>query len=80
MPYYSLTTKAFQNGVEIQSYMSIDDSISEANTTFKDVQTGSTVDIAIKFELVDDSPVSIEMQPMVSWGDVEIGEFSFDLE
>lgn len=79
-PYYSLTTKAFQNGVEIQSYMSIDDPISEANTTFKDVQTGSTTDIAIKFELVDDSPVSIEIQPMVSWGEVEIGEFTFDLK
>ena len=80
MPYYSLTTKAFQNGVEIQSYMSIDDPIPEANTAFKDVQTGTTTDIAIKFELVDDSPVSIEIQPMVSWGDIEIGEFTFDLE
>lgn len=80
MPYYSLSTKAYQNGVEIQSYMSIDDPIPEANTAFKDVQTGTTTNIAIKYELTDNSPVSIELKPMVSWGDTEIGEYTFNLE
>lgn len=48
--------------------------------TLKNIQSGTTVEVAFPFELTDSSPVSIEIQPMVSRGDVEIGEYTFDLE
>ena len=59
--------------------MSINDGVPEADTAFKEVKDGTTTDIAYKFELSDDSPVSLEIQPMVSWGDTEIGELTFEL-
>ena len=79
IPYYSLVVSAFQNGVEISSYMSIDDGVPEADVAYKEVKSGTTTNVAFKFELSDESPVSIEIQPMVSFGDVEIGEFTIDL-
>lgn len=79
MPYYSLTVSAFQNGIEMESYMSIDDGVPEADIAFKEIKTGTTTNIAYKFELSNNSPVSVEIQPMVSWGDTEIGEFTFEL-
>lgn len=78
-PYYSLTSRAFQNGVEIESYMSFDEGVPEAETAFKEVKTGTTVDIAFKYELADDSPVSIEISPMFITDGIEIGEFEFEL-
>lgn len=78
-PYYSLATTAYQNGVQIDSYISIQDGVPEADVAFKEVKTGTTVDIALKFALSDDSPVSVEISPMLTYGDTEIGEFTFDL-
>lgn len=78
-PYYSLTVSAFQNGIAMQSYISINDEVPEAELAFKEIKTGTTANIAYKFELSDDSPISLEIHPMFSFGDTEIGEFTFEL-
>lgn len=79
MPYYSLSVQAFQGGIQIDPYMSFDESIKEAEIAYKDIKTGTTTDVAFKFEITDDSPVSIEVSPMFIVGDVEIGEYTFEL-
>lgn len=78
-PYYSLAVQAFQNGIQINSYMSYGEGIPEAETAFKEIKTGTTTEIALKFELSDDSPVSLEISPMFVIGDAEIGEYEFEL-
>ena len=80
MPYYSLAVQAYQNGVELNSGSVYDTGIPEADNTMKSVQNGTTIEVAFPFELADKSQVSIEVRPMVIIGDMEIGEYTFDLE
>lgn len=78
-PYYALSVNAYQNGVQIDPYISYDEPFEEADTAYKDIKSGTTVDIALKFLLSDDSPVSIEISPYVMWGEMKAGEFTFEL-
>lgn len=79
IPCYSLTVTAFQNGIEIDSFMSMSDGIPEAERAFKEIKNGTTTDIALKFELSDDSPIELEISPMIVFGDTPIGEYKFEL-
>ena len=73
VPYYSLITTAFQDGIEINSYISMGDGVPEAEKAFKEIKSGTTTEIALKFELSDDSPVELEIRPMLLIGDEPIG-------
>lgn len=79
VPYYSLTVSAFQEGIEMTPYASFDEGIPEADKAFKEIKTGTTTDIALKYELYSDAPVSLEISPMITFGDEEIGEYEFEL-
>lgn len=78
-PFYSLFITAYQNGVELESGSVFETGVTEVDNTMKNVQSGTTLTVAYPYKLNDTSPVSIEIKPMISFGDVEIGKLEFDL-
>lgn len=79
-PANALTVSAFQNGVELDGIMpGYDNAIPEADTAYKDVQSGTTVNIALIYTLSDESDVSLEISPMFYSNMTEIGKYTFSL-
>lgn len=81
-PFYTdLNVKAFQNGVSLTQCISnlYSDTVPEEDIAFKNIQDGTTVTIALRYILSDDSAVSLEINPMIIWDDTEIGKYTFEL-
>lgn len=82
MPFYSdLNVKAFQNGVSLTQCMSntYSDTVPEEDIAFKNIQDGTTVTIALRYILSDNSAISLEINPMIIWDNTEIGKYTFEL-
>ena len=79
-PANALNIRAFQNGIELNWMMpDFNNSIPEADVAFKDIQSGTTTDIAMIYTISDESDVSIEISPMFYTDTTEIGKYTFAL-
>lgn len=79
-PASALTITAFQNGVELDYVMPGYENIpEESNNAYKQVQDGTTLNIALLYVLSDDSDVSLEIKPAFYNQDTEIGKYTFEL-
>lgn len=67
--YIATSVKAFQNGIELETAVCIDDVEADDNN-LKDIKQGATLQCTRIFLLDDDSsPVEIEASELISWDD-----------
>lgn len=65
----SLSCKAYQNGVSLDSAYGLDDSVYDSGLQMKDIKPGVTIDVQDAFLLDGDSTVEIEIQEWLTWDD-----------
>lgn len=71
-PLYSVSGKAFQNGIELESAILIGNDAYDISTGQKEIKPGITLENCQKaFVLEDDSPVEFEMTELISFNDEE---------
>lgn len=70
----SVIASAFQDGVELETAIIMDDSVFDANPYMKDVRPGTTIDIQQAFELTSSSNVEIEITELFSFDDKAVTE------
>lgn len=63
---FATNIKAFQNGVELETAITMDDD-EEENNSLKEIKNGVTIEVARIFVLSDDSDVTVEVAPLVSF-------------
>lgn len=81
IPYWALSFKAYQNGIELTPYSSYDDKYPEVDICYnKNVQNGKTVKIAYMHKITGKSPVSIEISPMLLYPDTKIGNMKIKIK
>lgn len=69
-PLWSIGTKAFQDGVELETAIVMDDTIYNAETAQKEIQAGVTLEnCQIAYVLTSTSPVEFEVSEFVSLSD-----------
>lgn len=76
---YTFNTKAFQNGVELETdYVYSSD---EERNADKEIQPGATIKLAEVFELSDNtSKVTIEVEPLITFTGNELIKFDIELK
>jgi len=75
---WSVSDKAFQNGIELDSAYLVDGLDSGAST--RDVKPGVSITVQQAFELQDMSPVTVEVKEWISWDDEILATIIFTLE
>lgn len=70
----SVIASAFQDGVELETAIIMDDSVFDASPYMKDVRPGTTIDIQQAFELTSSSNVEIEISELFSFDDNVVSE------
>lgn len=63
---FATNVKAFQNGVELKTAITMGDDEEEDNS-LKEIKNGVTIEVARIFVLSDDSDVTVEISPLVSF-------------
>lgn len=72
---FSLIYQAYQNGVQLDTAIMMDDSIYNANDLMKDVQPGSSISVRAAYELTSDTaPVEFEVSEIISFSDEKLGK------
>lgn len=70
---WSLSTKAYQDGVELETAIALDDSVYNAGTAQKEIKPGVTLeDCQVAYTLTSSSPVEFEMAEFVSFSDEKL--------
>ena len=66
----SVGTKAFQDGVQLESAMIVGDDSYDSGTSMKDVRPGTTIDVQCAYVLTSEtSTVEFEMTEWISFSD-----------
>lgn len=81
IPYWTLSFRAYQNGVELDPYSSYDNKYPEVDICYnKNVQNGTTVKIAYMHKIKGNSPISIEISPMLIYENTKIGKMKINIK
>lgn len=76
---WETSTKAFQNGVELEDKISGLVEEAKMDNNDKEIKTGITVEVEKAFELSDKtSPIEIEVDPLISLDKDEVYKFEID--
>lgn len=77
---WSLNQKAFQDGIQLETAIAMDDTVYNAETAMKEVQKGITIEnCQIAYVLTSDSPVEFEMSELISVDDTKLSK-TFDVQ
>lgn len=64
----SISEKAFQDGVELESAIIMDTSVYDSGASMKDVRPGTSIDVQCAFELANQtSPVEVELSELFNF-------------
>lgn len=69
-----ISAKAFQNGVELESAMILDDDVYDIDNSMKDVKPGAKLKVQSAYLLEDDSDVTLEVSDSWSFDDKYLAE------
>lgn len=75
---FATQSKAFQDGVELEMAMMMDDTYNSQDLT-KEIKPGASIEVEKAFVLNGDSPVEAEVTELISFDDEEKIEKTFDL-
>lgn len=75
----STNVKAFQDGVELDIAMMMDDSVYDAGLGQKDIKPGTTLGVQSAFVLTSKSPVEVEVSELISFDDFYLAK-TFEIE
>lgn len=78
-PYWSLSTRAFQNGIQLTAATLFGTDIRELELAETQIRTGTTVTIALAYKLDDHSNLILEISPMMISADTPIFEKEIEL-
>ena len=78
-PSWSLTTKAFQNGIQLQGAYLFGTDIKELELADTQIRSGTTVTVAFAYKIEDHSNLILEISPMILYGDTKIFEKEIEL-
>ncbi len=77
---FAVSTKAYQDGVELEVAMAMDESVYDAGIAQKDIKPGVTIeDCQIAYTMTSDSPVEFEVTEFISFNDDKL-EKTFDVQ
>lgn len=80
-PYWSLTLRAYQNGVELTPYSSYDGKYPEVETCYyKNIQNGAKAKIAYMHKISGKSTVSFEISPQLIYNNTKIGKMKLKIK
>lgn len=69
----SLISKAFQDGVELDSAIVMDDSVYDSDLQLKELKKGATIDVQVAYELANvTSDVEFEVEEFLSFDDAKV--------
>lgn len=77
-PLLEYTATAFQKGVELDPHFSFSYSYEDFKSIDTKVRPGSTLKYYQQFEMADNSPIEVEVTPMLNWDDIH-AEYTFDI-
>lgn len=66
---FAFNTQVFQNNVELESAIVTNDKSYNSENSLKDIKPGGTIEVQEAYILQDDSPVTVEVGPLFSFGD-----------
>lgn len=76
---FATQSKAFQDGVELEMAVLMDDDTYNSQDLTKEIKTGASIEVEKAFVLDSDSPVEAEVSELVSFDDEQKVEKTFDL-
>lgn len=76
---FATQSKAFQDGVELEMAILMDDDAYNSQDLTKEIKPGASIEVEKAFVLDSDSPVEAEVTELVSFDDEEKVEKTFDL-
>lgn len=76
-PMWTISEKAFQDGVQLDRPIIVDSDIYESGTSSKEVRPGTTVEVQCAFIMTSESVVEFEMTELISFSK-EIVAMDFD--
>lgn len=77
---FALSSKAYQDGVELETAMALNDDAYDAGIAQKDIKPGVTIeDCQIAYTLTSESPVEFEVSELMSFSDDKL-EKTFDVQ
>ena len=72
---FALSYKAYQNGVQLDSAIIMDNSVYNADDLMKDVQPGASIDVVAAYSLSSETaPVEFEVEEIISFSDEMLGK------
>ena len=72
---FALSYKAYQNGVQLDSAIIMDNSVYNADDLMKDVQPGASIDVVAAYSLSSGTPpVEFEVEEIISFSDEMLGK------
>lgn len=75
----AVSDKAFQNGVELETAIIMDNKAFDSSASMKDIKKGATLKVQQAFILSDKSDVTIEVKELFSFNDAKIAEKVFKI-
>lgn len=79
-PDSSLSIRAFQNGIELTGLMAGWDNVPTAEeNASKAIQNDTTVEVAFRYQLADDTDVALEITPFSYSNTTPIGKYTFSI-
>ncbi|WP_051226347.1 DUF5067 domain-containing protein [Butyrivibrio sp. MC2013] len=77
---WSLSSKAYQDGIELDTAIALDDDMYDAGISQKEIKPGVTIeDCQEAYTLTSDSPVEFEMSELISFSDEKL-EKTFEVK
>jgi hypothetical protein len=76
---FAVSSKAFQNGVELETAVITDDGFKLADA-LKDIKPGTTIPVQLAYTLSDTSDVSIEATELISLDDTMLAKKTFSVK
>ncbi len=73
----ALMPTVFQNGVELETAVVVDDQY-DSSGYLAEVKTGGTTEVQMAYLLEDESEVEVEVEELISLDDVVLAETTFD--
>ena len=77
---FAFNTQAFQNNVELENAIVINDKSYNSENALKDIKPGGTIEVQQAYILQDNSPVTVEVGPLFSFDDHTVISKTFTLQ
>jgi hypothetical protein len=77
---FAFNTQAFQNNVELENAIVINDKSYNSENALKDIKPGGNIEVQQAYILQDNSPVTVEVGPLFSFDDDTVISKTFTLQ